>query len=203
MFFHVPPAMLCSLFFLWGAIMGGRFLRNPSNFGFDHRSRAAIEVGMILCLLATVTGSVFARMQWDRWWEWDPRQTYIFSQLLIYGAYFALRSAFDSRERAALVSSAYAVYSFVSVPFLIWVLPRIGPFSVHSSANDVVIKNGMDSTYRIILYSNLVVIGLCFAWAYRNRVGKLEQIDGLETGGGATTDTCVVKPVRVHPVDQG
>ncbi|MBA3726680.1 MAG: hypothetical protein H0W86_09565, partial [Armatimonadetes bacterium] len=64
LFFHAPEAMLCTLFFLWGAIMAGRYLRTR-DMAFDIRSLASIEMGMLLCLLATTTGMVFAYEQWS------------------------------------------------------------------------------------------------------------------------------------------
>jgi heme exporter protein C len=45
--------------------------------------------------------------------------------LLIYGAYFALRSALDSDEKRAALSSVYAIIAGVTVPFFIFVMPRI------------------------------------------------------------------------------
>jgi heme exporter protein C len=45
--------------------------------------------------------------------------------LLIYAAYFALRSSIDGEERRATLSAVYAVIAGVTVPFFIFVMPRI------------------------------------------------------------------------------
>lgn len=203
MFFHVPPAMLCTLFYLWGALMAIRYLKtkNPT---FDVRSMAAIEVGTLLCLLATLTGMVFAKVQWGAFWEWDPRQTSILIQLLIYAAYFALRFSFSDPNRARAYAAAYAIFAFPTVPFLIFVLPRIVAFTLHGGANQAVLGGGLDPTYRAIFYTSLVVIFLCFAWAYKMRVREGEEAiqkevaDGLEAGRRDSADTGVVRPVRLR-----
>ncbi len=207
LFFHVPPAMLCTLFYLWGAVMAIRYLMSK-DLRFDVRSVAAIEVGTLLCVLATVTGMVFAKVQWGAFWEWDPRQTSIFIQLLIYAAYFALRYSFPTPVRSAAYSSAYAIFAALTAPFLIFILPRLNLWpSSHAGANQAVVGGGLDPTYRTIFYTTLVVILLCFAWAYKVRVregeeGLLKEVsDGLATGGSDSPDPGVVRPVRLRDRD--
>ena len=63
-------------------------------------------------------------------WNWDPRQTTILCLLLIYAAYLALRSVTADPERRARVSAVYALFSFLAVPFLVFVIPRFY-FSLH------------------------------------------------------------------------
>ena len=58
-------------------------------------------MGLLCCVLATVTGSLFARIEWGSYWNWDPRETSITVLLLIYGAYFALRASVNDPERRA------------------------------------------------------------------------------------------------------
>ena len=59
------------------------------------------------------------------YWNWDPRQTSIFILLIIYGAYFLLRSAVEDEERRARMASVYSILAFISVPFLVFIIPRI------------------------------------------------------------------------------
>jgi heme exporter protein C len=205
--FHVPEAMLCGLFFLWGAVMAVRYLLSQrsgiGNVAFDHRSLAAIEVGTLLCVLATLTGMVFAYEQWGVAWDWDPRQTTIFDQLLIYAAYFALRTAFSALERARAASAAYAIFAFLTVPVLIWILPRLLP-SKHSGANQAVVGGGLDNTYRIYFYSCLVIIAAVSVWCYTLRVRQADGEARLddELDPSHTADSGVVRPVRIRDVDQ-
>ncbi len=204
--FHVPEAMLCGLFFLWGAIMAGRYLLSQkdgtANAAFDRRSLAAIEMGTILCVLATLTGMVFAYEQWGVAWDWDPRQTTIFVQLLIYAAYFALRTAFSTQERARASAGAYAVFAFLTVPILIWVLPRLLP-GKHSGANQAVVGGGLDSTYRLYFTVCLLIIAAVSVWCYTLRVRQADREAQHENEADAvdSADSGVVRPVRVRGVD--
>jgi heme exporter protein C len=45
--------------------------------------------------------------------------------LLIYGAYFALRSALEGEHKRATLSAVYAIIAGVTVPFFMFVMPRI------------------------------------------------------------------------------
>lgn len=123
-FFHVPTAWLSVLAFLSALFYGIRYLRKRDHVD-DIRSSAAAGIGLMFCILATVTGAIWAKFSWGTYWNWDPRQTSIFVLLLIYGAYFALRSAVENEEKRAALSAVYAVIAGVTMPFFMFVMPRI------------------------------------------------------------------------------
>lgn len=206
--FHVPSAMLCSLYFFWGAVTAGMYLLKRQR-RYDNHSIAGIEMGFVLCILATLTGMVFAKQQWGAYWQWDPRQTSILVQLLIYAAYFALRQAFTDQRRARIHSSAYAVFAFVSVPFLIWILPRIPQIqeiSLHAGANQAVIGGGLDPVYRTVFLASLLVHIILTLWCYRLRVRqatlneKLEELYAMADSRSRRTHPRVVRAVHL-PTD--
>src|SRR5436853_6461824 len=91
---HVPTAWVTSVAFAVSAFYSALYLwrRRASADAF---AVAAAEVGLVFCILATVTGAIFAQIVWGVFWNWDPRETSILVLLLIYAAYFALRSAID------------------------------------------------------------------------------------------------------------
>jgi heme exporter protein C len=80
---------------------------------------------------------LWAKYNWGNYWNWDPRQTSIFVLILIYAAFFALRAAIDNPERKAKLSSVYSIISFITVPFLVFVLPRMASGLHPGSADDV------------------------------------------------------------------
>jgi heme exporter protein C len=85
----------------------------------------------LFSILATVSGSIFAKLVWGSFWNWDPRETSILILLLIYGAYFALRSAIDDSERRQQLAAVYALFAFVTAPLLTFVVPRLYENSLH------------------------------------------------------------------------
>jgi heme exporter protein C len=127
---HVPAAWLSTLAFGVAALFSILYLRRrrPAD---DDRALAAVEQGLLFSVLATVSGSIFAKVIWGSFWNWDPRETSILILLLIYGAYFALRSAIDDLERRRQLAAVYAVLAFVAAPLLTFVVPRLAETSLH------------------------------------------------------------------------
>src|SRR3989339_1723214 len=123
-FFHVPTAWLTVIAFLMSTVYSIKYLRNKDLVD-DIKAHSAAQLGMIFCILATITGAVWAKFAWGSYWSWDPRQTSIFALLLIYGALFALRSAVEVEEKRAALSAVYSIIAFVTVPFFIFIMPRI------------------------------------------------------------------------------
>jgi len=130
-FFHIPVAWVSVLAFLMSACYAISYLRRPTPRA-DSLSAAAIGLGFVFAVLATLSGAIFSKLTWGAYWNWDPRQTTIFVLLLIYGAYLTLRSALSGvdRGRRARVSAVYALFSFLTVPFLVFIVPRMY-FSLH------------------------------------------------------------------------
>lgn len=124
MFFHVPTAWLSTLAFVMSMVYGIRYLRRK-NLEDDVKSAAAAGLGFLFCFLATATGAIWAKFSWGTFWNWDPRQTSIFVLLLIYGAYFALRSAIEGDEKRATLAAAYSIIAAVTMPFFMFIMPRI------------------------------------------------------------------------------
>ena len=176
--FHVPAAMISVFCFLAGGFFGWRYLRHRQLLD-DARAVAANEVGMLFAILTTLTGMVFASQQWGKPWHWDPRQTTILILLLIYAAYFALRAALeDDRQRASL-SAGYTVFAALTVPLLVFVLPRlpaIAERSLHPS-NVLARKEGLDWFYRSGVYLGFLTYGALSLVLYRLRI-TLAQLEG-------------------------
>ncbi len=169
-FFHVPTAWLTVIAFLMTAIYSIKYLRKK-NLDDDAKAYAAAQLGIIFCILATVTGAVWARFAWGSFWSWDPRQTSIFALLLIYGAWFALRSSIESEEKRATLSSVYAIIAFVTVPFFIFVMPRIMTGLHPGSADDTnagpVVDFKMNSNMQLIFFLSLIGFTILYFWMWR------------------------------------
>lgn len=128
-FFHVPTAWVAVLAFFVSAFFAAKFLRT-GEFSFDELSARSARLGFIFVLMATASGAIFSKLTWGAYWNWDPRQTTIFVLILIYGAYLTLRAAVTDEKARAKVSAVYSLLSVLTVPFLVFILPRMF-FSLH------------------------------------------------------------------------
>jgi heme exporter protein C len=127
---HVPTAWVSVLAFTVSAIFSGLYLWRGRP-DYDDYALAAAECGFMFTVLATVTGAIFSQVVWGVYWNWDPRQTSIFVLLLIYAALFALRSAIDDVSRRRQLSAVYSLFAFVTVPFLVFIAPRLSDSTLH------------------------------------------------------------------------
>ena len=130
-FFHVPTAWVAVIAFFTSAFFAAKFLRT-GNFSADKFSARAAKLGFAFVILSTVSGAIFSKLTWGAYWNWDPRQTTIFVLILIYGAYLTLRAAVADERTRAKVSAVYSLLGVLTVPFLVFILPRMY-FSLHPS----------------------------------------------------------------------
>ncbi len=179
-FFHVPMSWLGVLAFFMSMWYGIGYLRKRE-IRYDIRSATAAELGFVFSVLATITGSIWAKFNWGSFWNWDPRETSIFVLLLIYGAYFSLRSAIEVEEKRASLSAVYSIVAFVTVPFFVFIMPRI-MFSLHpggaGSPAPIVNTNGkmyLDMNMRFVFYASLIGFSLLYVWLFqlRTRIGLM------------------------------
>src|SRR3990170_2735698 len=169
-FFHVPTAWLTLIAFLVSTVFSFRFLKSK-DLDDDARAYSSAQLGMVFCILATVTGAVWAKFAWGSFWSWDPRQTSIFALLLIYGALFALRSSIESEEKRATLSAVYSLIAFVTVPFFIFIMPRIMTGLHPGSADDTnagpVINFKMNGNMQLIFFLSLIGFTILYFWMWR------------------------------------
>ncbi|HLF19620.1 MAG TPA: cytochrome c biogenesis protein [Bacteroidota bacterium] len=179
-FFHVPVAWTTVVAFLVSMYYGFRYVRTK-NIEYDIKSVSSAGLGFLFCFLATVTGAVWAKFNWGEFWNWDPRETSIFILLLIYGAYFALRSALENEELKARLSAVYSMVAGLTVPFFIFVMPRIMSGLHPGAEGDIegkgpVLELKMSSNMLIVFFVALLGFNLLYVWLLdlRVRAAKLE-----------------------------
>jgi heme exporter protein C len=87
-------------------------------------AKAAAPVGVVMTLIALVTGALWGQPMWGTWWAWDPRLTSFLILFLFYLGYIALWEAIEDPDTAAdltsvlcIVGSVFAVLSRYAVNF--------------------------------------------------------------------------------------
>jgi heme exporter protein C len=115
-YIHVPIALTAYVCFAWGAWKALRHLwkRQP---GADLESYTAIHQGVIFGVLTLVTGSIWAKASWDRWWIWSSNQLVLFLVLfLFYSAYFMLRYSVEPGPQRENFCAVYALLGVALIP---------------------------------------------------------------------------------------
>jgi len=175
LFFHVPMAWVATLAFLLSMIASCVYLITRK-VNADFLAQSSAELGFLFCFLATVTGSIFAKATWGSFWNWDPRETSIVMLLMIYGAYFVLRSAVPDHEKRRVFAGVYSILAFCTVPFLVFIVPRITS-SLHPEDTLNPAGPGMDTKTLILFLSSLFAYTGLFVWMLRLKMRMLKIMD--------------------------
>ena len=173
LYFHVPMWFTMMAGFGVSAYHSLRFLSSGRMIR-DVRAEEAARTGALFGILGLITGIAWARFTWyveaNIWWNFDPKQTMAAAQLLIYGAYFVLRSAIEVPRKRARIAAVYNLFAAVTVPFLLYVIPRQME-SLHPGAEgNPAFSEITAPVMRLVLYPSFIgFIGL-FWVLYTQRV---------------------------------
>lgn len=170
LFFHVPMAWVSFVAFMAAGVSSVRFLFGRREERHDRAAAAAVELGLVFAVLATVTGAFWARIEWGAWWNWDPRQSSIVVAMLFYAAYLALRTAVADRDSRGRLSAAYATLGLIVAPFFYFVLPRLG-YSLHPEpVVNAEADPQMDGRLAAVLLASSAGFTAVYFWMHRLRV---------------------------------
>ena len=87
-------------------------------------AKAAAPIGIVMTLVALITGAIWGQPMWGTYWAWDPRLTSFMIFFLFYLGYMALWASIENPDTAAdltsvlcIVGSVFAVLSRYAVNF--------------------------------------------------------------------------------------
>jgi len=95
----------------------------PDSKVCDYLSYRVIAFGYIMLTLVIITGAIWAKAAWSRYWGWDPKETWSLITWLIYSAYLHLRlnRGWRGRQAAlfAIIGFICVIFTFIGVNILI------------------------------------------------------------------------------------
>ena len=179
LFYHVPIwfAMLFQMSLsIWFAI---KYL-STGNYKDDHASFNAAQVGFFFSIPGLLTGSLWARYTWNTWWTFqDPKLNGVAIAILIYLAYFLLRSSLTDEIKRARISAVYNIFAYVMMVVFIMILPRLTD-SLHpgNGGNPAFGKYDLDNNMRLVFYPAVVgwILISCWILNIKNRISQLNHL---------------------------
>ena len=116
MYVHVPAA--------WLALQTYAVIAGASLMGFvsrhrlaDIAAREAAPIGLAFTLLALVTGSLWGRVTWGVWWDWDPRLSSVLVLAFLYAGYIALWRTLPEAQ-APRIAALLAMIGAINLPII-------------------------------------------------------------------------------------
>ncbi len=99
------------------------FKRLPSLDLLDSTGYACVVIGFTMLTIGLVTGMVFAKNVWGRFWSWDPKEVWSAVTWIFYAALLHERLTVGWRGRRAaimaIVGFAVLLFTFLGVNFLL------------------------------------------------------------------------------------
>jgi heme exporter protein C len=184
MYVHVPSAWIAYLAFIVTAVASAGWLFGKKHsMGFDRFAGASAEVGVMFMAITLITGSLWGRLTWGEFWQWDPRLTTTAFLFVTYLGYLAVRRLEGSKEQRARRSAVVAMLAVLEIPLVHFsvVLWR----SLHQGAT-ILNPSGdvkMDGLMLFTLFSGVVGFTLVFVWLVLHRHRTMLLVDIANSQG--------------------
>ena len=176
-YYHIPLWFAMIVLFGYSVWASWKYLKSK-NPHYDDIAIASTSIGIVLGLLGLATGALWAKHTWGQYWSGDIKQNMTAISLLIYLAYFVLRSSLEDQNKKYSLSAVYNIFAFVAMIPLIFVIPRLTD-SLHpgNGGNPAMGGEDLDNSMRMVFYP------ACIGWIFftlwltnlLRRINKLER----------------------------
>jgi heme exporter protein C len=200
---HVPLAIVALLGFVAAGVLAIAHLRTRDD-AWDHRSYVAIHISVIFGVAVLITGAIWAKASWGKWWVWDePTLVSFLIVFLLYATYYPLRYSIEDPDRRARYASVFAVTAgaFVPVNFIAVRMAEnlVHPRVLNATAGDM--PGEMRLTFLIsllgitLLYLTLMQLELTSKHT-RAQLKRLRRLLEAEPHAGPSTTPLTTVPAR-------
>jgi heme exporter protein C len=174
-YIHVPLAVVGaygSAILLFIGCLGFLITRDLK---WDRFAACSAEMGVVFTSAQLLTAMMWAKPIWGTWYVFDSRGTLQIVLLLIYIAYFMLRSYLPDREKRAKLCAVFGLLGMVDVPInylSIYLFRTQHPQPVISPGG-----GGVDPDMEKTLLMSFIAIALLYAYVFvrRLRIAKIEE----------------------------
>jgi len=131
----------------------------------DLKAKELATTGFFLAALGLITGSIWAKFTWGAFWVNDPKLNGTAVTMLIYLAYFVLRSSVEDFSKRGRLSGVYNIFAFVMMIVFIGILPRMTD-SLHpgNGGNPGFGQYDLNSSMRLVFYPAVIGWTLIAVW---------------------------------------
>lgn len=114
-YWHLPTAIVSFLAFMVTLVASVLYLVKR-DFKYDILAYSSAELGLIIGMMLMIFGVTWDYLAWGVWWTWDVRLTTYLILLLLFGAYFFLRSMIEEQSRRATFAAVFGIIAGLDVP---------------------------------------------------------------------------------------
>ena len=180
MYVHVPSVWLAYLAFIVTGLCSIAYLwKRTRSLVWDRVAGASAEIGVLFMAVTLVTGSLWGRLSWGKYWVWDARLTSTALMFVTYVGYIAVRNLGGTHEQRAKRSALVALFAVIEIPLVHFSVERWNTLHQEES----VAKGKLQDLMLFSLFSGIISFTLLYAWLLIHRQRVLAMQDAMDDRG--------------------
>ncbi|MEX2625782.1 MAG: cytochrome c biogenesis protein CcsA [Ilumatobacteraceae bacterium] len=184
LYVHVPTIWVAYVAFVVTAACSAIYMFSPRHsLGWDRAAGASAEIGVLFVALTLLVGSLWGRLTWGVFWQWDARLTTTALLFVVYIGYLAVRRLGGGHHQRARRSAVIGMLAVLLIPLVHWSV-RLWR-SLHQEAT-VLRTDGqvqMDGLMLFSLFVGVVAFTLVYVWLMLHRTRVMAMDDVLDAHG--------------------
>ncbi len=171
-YFHVSGAWVAFFAFFVVFVCSIAFLRTGEK-KWDIWAYASAEIGVIFTTITLLTGPIWGRSFWGRWWDWgEPRLVTALILWFLYVGYLLLHSSVGEGVRRARFAAVFGIIAFIDVPI---VFLSVRWYRSSHPPQLIMEPGGLDPQMRVAFFFTLFAFTLLYFFILRSRV-RMERL---------------------------
>ena len=180
LYIHVPSAWLAYLAFGVTGVASAAYLwKRTRSLAWDRVAGASAEVGVLFMGITLVSGSLWGRISWGTYWQWDARLTTTAFLFVTYIGYLAVRDLGGTHQQRAKRSAVMALLAVLEVPLVHYSVKWWRP--LHQ--NETVEGGKLHGLMLFTLFVGLIAFTLLYVWLVMHRQRVLALNDQVDDHG--------------------
>ena len=184
LYVHVPTIWIAYLAFVMTAVASSLyFFGRRLSLGFDRAAGASAEIGVVFVAVTLVVGSLWGRLTWGVFWQWDARLTTTALLFVTYVGYLAVRRLGGSHEQRARRSAVIGMLAVLEIPLVHWSVRLWRSLHQEATVLDTDGDIDMDGLMLFSLFVGVIAFTLLYVWLMLHRMRAMAMEDLLDDRG--------------------
>lgn len=184
LYVHVPTIWIAYLAFIVTAIASGMYLfTKKKSLGWDRLAGASAEIGTVFVAVTLVVGSLWGRITWGVFWQWDARLTTTALLFVTYIGYLAVRRLDGTHQQRARRSAVIGLIAVLEIPLVHWSVRLWRSLHQEATVLDTDGNTDMDGLMLFSLLVGVIAFSLLYVWLVMHRTRGMAMEDYLDDRG--------------------
>jgi heme exporter protein C len=184
LYVHVPTIWLAYLAFIVTAFSSAMYLfTKKKSLGWDRAAGASAEIGVTFVAVTLAVGSMWGRLTWGVFWQWDARLTTTALLFVTYIGYVAVRRLGGSHHQRAKRSAVLGMIAVVEIPLVHFSVRMWRSLHQEATVANLDGNTKMDGLMLFSLFVGVIAFTLLYAWLMLHRTRTMALEDLMEERG--------------------